>query len=83
MTDVTNYCVECVERERREREQAEEIDRLKAEVERMRNALQEIAKGEGRYSRDPITHADNCIEDMKKLAADALETTSNSSGETK
>ena len=36
-------------------------------------ALKEIAEGKGRYSLDPLTHASNTIEDMKKLATDALE----------
>ena len=42
------------------------------EVERLRAALAEIAKGEGRFSRDPYEHACNTIESMKTLAADAL-----------
>jgi hypothetical protein len=35
-------------------------------------ALKEIAKGEGRYSKDRYTHACNCIEDMKAKADEAL-----------
>ncbi len=35
-------------------------------------ALTEIAKGEGRFSTDPLIHAGNTIEDMKTIAADAL-----------
>ena len=35
-------------------------------------ALKEIAKGEGRFSRDPLEHAANTIEDMKQLALQAL-----------
>ena len=35
-------------------------------------ALREIAKGEGRYSMDQLTHAANTIEDMKALAVAAL-----------
>jgi hypothetical protein len=34
-----------------------------------REALLEIAKGEGPFSRDPLTHAENTIEAMKELAA--------------
>jgi len=34
--------------------------------------LEEIEKGEGRFSRDPLTHADNCIEDMKSIARAAI-----------
>lgn len=35
-------------------------------------ALKEIAKGEGRFSRDPYEHACNTIEDMKEIARAAL-----------
>ncbi len=42
------------------------------EVGVLQNALKEIAKGAGRYSKDPLTHAGNTIEDMVKLASDAL-----------
>lgn len=35
-------------------------------------ALKKIAEGRGRYSRDPLTHADNTIEDMKAVASAAL-----------
>ena len=36
------------------------------------DALEEIAKGEGAYSMDQLTHAFNTIENMKSLAAPAL-----------
>lgn len=36
-------------------------------------ALQEIEKGMGRFSRDPLTHAENTIEDMQKIAHAALD----------
>ena len=36
-------------------------------------ALEEIAKGEGPFSRDPLTHAENIIEAMKEIARAALE----------
>lgn len=36
------------------------------------SALKEIAKGEGRYSRDPLEHAANAIEDMKAIALAAI-----------
>lgn len=42
----------------------------------LRTALQEIAKGEGRYSTDQLTHASNTIEDMKELALRALKRSS-------
>ena len=35
-------------------------------------ALRKIARGEGRYSRDTLTFATNTIEDMVKVAQDAL-----------
>jgi hypothetical protein len=38
----------------------------------MYEALKQIAKGEGRYSQDPLTHASNTIDDMKELAKAAL-----------
>ena len=36
------------------------------------NALEEIAKGEGRFSRDHLTHCTNTVEDMKEIAEAAL-----------
>ena len=35
-------------------------------------ALREIAKGKGAYSRDPLTHAKNTIDNMKEIASDAI-----------
>jgi hypothetical protein len=35
-------------------------------------ALEEIAKGQGAFSRDPLAHASNTIDDMKALAREAL-----------
>lgn len=35
-------------------------------------ALKEIAKGEGAYSRDPLTHAGNVITNMKVIANQAI-----------
>jgi len=46
-----------------------------------RLALTEIAKGEGRYSRDQLEHADNCINDMKELAIAALAADDHGKGE--
>ncbi len=43
-----------------------------AERNRLREALEEIAKGEGRFSRDPFQHAQNTIEDMIAIAREAL-----------
>lgn len=42
------------------------------EIRRLMAYLSEIAKGAGPYSRDPLTHADNCIEHMKQMANDAI-----------
>jgi hypothetical protein len=52
---------------------AEALDVLATEVERLRTALVEIAKGEGRFNRDPLEHASNAVWDMQQLAKAALE----------
>uniref|UniRef100_A0A6M3KHQ7 Uncharacterized protein n=1 Tax=viral metagenome TaxID=1070528 RepID=A0A6M3KHQ7_9ZZZZ len=49
-----------------------ENNRLKIENAKLKMALIEISKAEGPYSRDPLTHAGNCIEAMKNLAIEAL-----------
>ena len=36
------------------------------------DALMEIAKGEGAFSRDPLTFANNTIENMKEIANTAI-----------
>ena len=41
-------------------------------VSELLEALEDIAKGEGRYSHDHLTHAENCIEDMKAIAVKAI-----------
>ncbi|OFW58457.1 MAG: hypothetical protein A2133_00825 [Actinobacteria bacterium RBG_16_64_13] len=46
--------------------------RLVAAAPEMLAALHEIAKGEGRFSRDHMEHACNTIEDMKALAVAAI-----------
>lgn len=51
-----------------------EIEAMAAENERLKTALLEIAKGEGAFSLDPLTHAQNCIEDMKRIAHEAIKT---------
>jgi len=38
----------------------------------MYEALKEIAKGEGRFSMDPLEHATNTIEDMVEIARAAI-----------
>lgn len=35
-------------------------------------ALKQITKGEGRFSEDHLTHCENTVEDMKKLAREAV-----------
>ena len=52
-----------------------ERDESRAENERLREALVEIGKGEGRFSVDHKQHAINTIEDMKALADAALAAT--------
>lgn len=38
----------------------------------LREALKEIAKGEGAYSHDQLEHATNTIRNMKEIANEAL-----------
>ncbi len=45
---------------------------LIASVTDLLEALQQIAKGEGRFSRDPLEHASSTIEDMKAIAEAAI-----------
>jgi hypothetical protein len=49
--------------------------RLERENAELRTALEEIAEGSGAFSRDPLTHAANCIDNMKALARAALANT--------
>ena len=46
---------------------------LRDRIEELEEALRQIAKGEGPFSRDPLTHAANCVENMQKIAIDALQ----------
>jgi hypothetical protein len=41
-------------------------------VKELRDGLEQIARGEGAYSLDPLTHAGNCIDEMKAKAKDLL-----------
>lgn len=43
------------------------------EAEGLLKALEEIEKGEGAYNRDQLTHATNTIDNMKRIAHDAIE----------
>ena len=45
---------------------------LQDEVKELVEALEEIKKGEGAYSQDHLTHANNTIENMKSIAEEAL-----------
>lgn len=47
-------------------------EKLKAETRKMREALEEIQEGKGRYSLYRLTHASNTIDDMINLAKQAL-----------
>ena len=38
----------------------------------MYEALQKIAEGKGRFSRDPLTHCSNTVEDLRQLASEVL-----------
>jgi len=41
-------------------------------IEEVKKLLKEISEGKGAYSRDHLTHAENCIKSMKKLVKEAL-----------
>ena len=49
-----------------------EIINLKKAVKRYEDALREIADGEGAYSSDRLTHAENVIENLVGIAKEAL-----------
>ena len=49
------------------------VSMVQAENERLRAALTEIAKAEGAYSRDHLTHCENTVDAMQALALAALE----------
>ena len=48
------------------------VTRLHRQRDALAEALREISKGAGPFDRDPLKHAENCIDDMKALAKDAL-----------
>jgi hypothetical protein len=50
----------------------EQRDEAQAKLAQVVAALEQIAKGEGRYNRDPFIHAANTVEDMIALATAAL-----------
>lgn len=45
---------------------------LHAVADDLLEALEEIAKREGAYSRDPLTHAENTIDSMERIARAAI-----------
>lgn len=49
-----------------------EIERLQKEITDARLKFQEIGRGEGAFSQDPLIHASNCIDNMKAVAIDWL-----------
>ncbi len=51
------------------------MDRVEAENKRLREALEKIAKKEGRFDRDPLIHASNAVDDMAAIADAALSDT--------
>jgi hypothetical protein len=54
---------------------AAELAKLREKNSVLREALEEIAKGEGAFSRDPLTHAANCIDRAVATAKKVLEET--------
>ena len=51
---------------------ANEIAGLRNQNAELLAALKEIAKMEGAYSRDPLTHAENVIENLTNIANKAI-----------
>ena len=48
------------------------VHELEIQNQKLLNALREVAKGEGAYSRDELAHARNTIENMLKIANKAI-----------
>jgi len=48
------------------------LDEERAKVEKPREALEQISRAEGAFSRDPLTHAENVIHDAVDTALSAL-----------
>ena len=48
------------------------LDRAEAQRDALAEALRDVAKAEGAYSRDRLTHAENTIASMKAIAEAAL-----------
>ena len=49
-----------------------ECEKYEEIIAELLEALKEIAKGTGGFSRDPLEHASNCIDYMKGLAEKAI-----------
>jgi uncharacterized phage-associated protein len=56
--------------------QRECMEEISAELDKLQNpmleTLKEIAKGQGRYAEDKLRHCANAVEDMMKLAEEAI-----------
>lgn len=70
---------ETVKRVTAERDAAQaRLEQCQSEAAAMRTALEEIAQGSGAFSRDPLKHAENCINNAIGLATAALSSTAGS-----
>jgi len=56
-----------------ERSLKERCMRYETRISELENALTEVAKSEGAYSQDPLTHAGNTIDNMIDIARKALD----------
>lgn len=52
---------------------SEDTKRLEMRNEELAAALNEISKGQGAFSMDQLTHAENVIERSRRIAVDALD----------
>lgn len=64
--------LEAIEKKYMNQTMASETAWLLSRVKVLTAALEEIKLGNGAYSQDQLTHAGNCIENMKHLAQEAL-----------
>ena len=69
----SEYLAECCENAIEASKAALALPEDGGECERYREALAQIATGAGPFNRDPLKHAENCIESMKSVARAALE----------
>ena len=54
-------------------EVCDRLDASEASRKELLTALEEIAKGDGAYSKDPLKHAENCITNMATIAEATIE----------